>query len=154
MNIFEIVAITELFNKTHNWHWSTKNPDNYYAEFASEDGGNVTVYIKAVSPKSPNFEVGFTKGISIKRSNEGDQFAILSTVVAIIESFFKERPDAESMTFIAKREGEAAMSPKIRDSRASLYKKMLQKFATKHNFEFTWQEIGRMTEFFLRRNVT
>jgi hypothetical protein len=147
------VKLTELFNKTHTWNWVSKSPTLWKASFESADGGNMEVYFQSVNAKSTHYDVAFRKGDTIKRTGEGDQFAILATVMDVIDGFLKVNTAAESIGFAAKREGAAADDPKIRDSRASLYKKMLTKVAKANNFEIVWQEVARMTEFLLRREV-
>jgi len=147
-------TITEVFDRPYNWQWTKNSKDALTAQFNTKEAGAVTVAIAAMSKDSPNFELSFQKGGSIKRSGDGDEFAIFSTVMSIIGAFLKTRPDAQSMSFVARREGAAAEDPKIRDSRASLYKKIVQRFATQNNFEFVWNEVGRMTEFLIRKKET
>jgi hypothetical protein len=144
-------TITELFDRPYNWQWTKNSKDKLTAQFDSKENGAVTVVISAMSKDSRSFELAFQKGDSIKRSGEGDEFGIFSTILGIVGAFLKMRPDAESMSFSAKREGLAATDRKHRDSRASLYKKMVQRYATQNNFEFAWDEIGRMTEFLVRK---
>jgi tRNA nucleotidyltransferase/poly(A) polymerase len=146
--------ITELFNSAYNWNWQTNDTDFALATFDTDDSNTVLVQFKSKSPGSPNFEVGFQKGDSVTRSGEGDEFKIFATVIDTIQEFMLSRPTVESISFVAKREGKALDGPHIRDSRAELYKRMVTKFANKHNMEFTWQVIARMTEFILRRKVT
>lgn len=152
--INERKTLTELFDKTHDWRWAGKSPTLVKAEFESTDGGTITVFFKSTSPTSTHYEVAFKKGDTMKRTGDGDQFAILATVMEIISAFMKENPDAESMDFVAKREGLAATHPKYRDSRASLYKRMLTSVAKSNNLEIAWDTVGRMTEFMLRRKDT
>jgi hypothetical protein len=71
----------------------------------------------------------------------------------VINGFMDKNPTAESIGFIAKREGLAATHRKYRDSRVSLYKRMLTSVAKANNLEIAWEEVGRMTEFILRREV-
>lgn len=147
----ETSNLFELFDKSHPWNWIIKDADHYQAQFKSNDNNTVTVDIVSMSKGSTNFEVGFKKGDSTKRSGSGDEFSIFATVISIINTFLKLRPDANSISFVARREGKAAEDPKIRDSRASLYKRMVQKFAEKNNFEYTWSDVARMTEFIIAR---
>lgn len=151
-NTNESTQITELFDKGYTWSW-TQRPalGSWRAQFDT-DTGNVDVIFMPASRGSQNYEVAFSKNGEVNRTNEGDQFRIFATVINIIESFMTTRPGAESLTFVAKREGAAAEDPKITDSRAELYKRMVSKFAKKHDLEFVWQKVGRMTEFMLRRN--
>lgn len=151
-NLEESTIVTELFNEKYDWQWSMNGDNTKMATF-TVDGSTVEVYFVAASHKSPNWETGFKKGGTIKRTGEGDQFRIFATVIDIIETFMLENKEAHSLTFVAKREGAAAEDPKLRDSRAELYKRMIGRFAKKHNFEFIWDEVGRMTEFMLRRNA-
>jgi len=148
MKVCEIIV--EVFDRPYNWQWTQQEVNSFRAHFASA-GGNVVVYFESLSHNSRNFEVGFKKDNNIKRTGEGNEFAIFATVINIISSFFKLNLTAESITFVAKREGAAAEDPKIKDSRSSLYKKMIQKFADKNGFEFAWSDIGRMTEFIIRK---
>jgi hypothetical protein len=151
-NLEESTQINELFDKVYPWTWMMQGDNVKQATF-DVDGDNVDVYFMAASHKSPNWETGFKKGSTIRRTGEGDQFRIFATVINIIETFMLENKEAQSLTFVAKREGAAAEDPKIRDSRAELYKRMIGRFAKKHDFEFVWNQVGRMTEFMLRRNV-
>ena len=149
----ETKTLTELFDKTHTWRWTSTTPTRIKAEFDAADGATVTVVFNSSSPKSTHYEVAFIKNDSMQRSGEGDQFAILSTVMDVINGFMDKNPTAESIGFIAKREGLAATHRKYRDSRVSLYKRMLTSVAKANNLEIAWEEVGRMTEFILRREV-
>lgn len=142
--------LNELFDSTYNWSWANESGDFWSANIQD---GKTTIPVKfiAMSHGSKNYEVEFQKNSSNKRSEEGDEFRIFSTVIKVIEEFFQKNPEAESINFAAHREGEAATSAKIRDSRASLYTKLMQRFANKHNMDFASQVIGRMTEFQMRR---
>jgi ribosomal protein S18 acetylase RimI-like enzyme len=150
----ESTQLTELFNQPYAWHWELEGKNAAIAKFDTADEGVISVFFQSVSPNSPNFETGFKKGISIKRSGEGDQFRIMTTVTKIIEEFMAKNPHVLSLSFVAKREGAAADDPKIRDSRAVLYQRMIQKFAEKHGYEFASAKVGRMTEFMIRRRET
>jgi len=152
-SIKESTQLTELFNKSYKWNWKLDDTNTAQADFEIADGGTVSVFFISASHNSPNFEVGFQKANSLKRSGDGDQFAVFATVIAIIAEFLEKRPQVSGITFTAKREGAALDSPKIRDSRVSLYKRMIQRYAAKNNFEFVWNDVGRMTEFMLRREV-
>jgi len=142
------MQLNELFNKTYNWRWGAKSN---VAFFNTDDGGEVIVSFYKLHPSSPNYEVGFTKNDSIRKTGEGDQFKIISTVLDVIKTFLENNPKTEVLTFTAKREGKAAEDPKHKNNRAELYKRMLGRFAKQHNYEFAWDDVGRMTEFVLRR---
>ena len=152
--VSETIKLTELFNKTHTWNWASKSPTMWKASFESADGGDMEVYIQSDKQASVHYDVAFKKAGTIKRTGDGDQFAILATVMDIIDTFLKQNTKAESIGFTARREGAAADNPKIRDSRASLYKKMLTKVAKANDFEIAWDEVFRVTEFMLRRKTT
>jgi len=150
-DLAESRQVNELFDKKYNWRWVMKASDDFEAEFDLDDGQTIHVYFVAASRGGTHWDVGFKKGVNVKRTGEGDQFAIFATVMDIWKSFLKERPDVESFSFVAKREGDAATSPKIKDSRVSLYNRMLSRFADQIGFEYASDQIGRMTEFQLRK---
>lgn len=147
----ESVQLNELFNQPYKWTWTIEGQNEAWAEFDTADDGVIRVFFEPKSKNSPNWDTGFKKGLGIRRTGEGDEFRIFATVIAIIQEFMTKRPDVQSLGFIAKREGAAADNPNIRDSRAELYKRLIQRFADRHNMEFAWQPVGRMTEFLLRR---
>jgi ribosomal protein S18 acetylase RimI-like enzyme len=149
--INEATQLTELFNDVYNWQWSGKTTKVTKAQFNTDDGGFVEVFFERLHPDSPNYEAGFKKNGEIKRSGEGDQFKIIATVIDVMKAFLVKNTDTEVLTFIAKREGRELESPKMKNRRAALYKRLLDKFADKLGFEFSEQVIGRMTEFVLRK---
>jgi hypothetical protein len=153
LGLAESTQINELFDKGYNWKWAMQGDNTKLASFVV-NGATIEVFFMAMSHLSPNWETGFKKDGMIRRTGEGDQFRIFATVINIIETFMLENKEANSLTFIARREGAAADDPKLRDSRAELYKRMVGKFAKKHNFEFIWTQVARMTEFLLRRKNT
>jgi hypothetical protein len=157
LGLAESRQLNELFDKVYNWQWQQKGDDGWTALFKPKSKvayNSILVEFNPVSKGSPNYEVNFNSPISgVKKLGGGDEFATFSTVIAIIEAFMSENTSAESLQFYAKREGRALQSRDIKNNRAELYKKMLGRFAKKHNYEFAWNEVGRMTEFILRRDV-
>lgn len=153
LGLTESVQINELFNQIYNWKWDTYSNKNRVAKavFRTEDNSLVEVFFERLHPDSPNYEVGFKKHGSIKKTDEGDQFKIIGTVIDVIKTFLMDNPETKVLTFSAKREGKAAESPKYKNNRAELYKRLLKRFAEKNGFEIAWDDIGRMTEFIMRR---
>jgi len=149
----ESTQLNELFAKTYNWSWDNKAPKLWIASFNDANNEEVLVIFESQSKENTVFEMAFKKHDSIKRTNTGDQFAIISTVMNIANQFLSENTDVEALTFTARREGAAASDPNIRDSRASLYHRLLTKIARENNFEYASRRVARMTEFILRRKV-
>jgi len=143
--------LNELFNEKYNWQWTQGSTRTKMAEFQTEQGDTVTVFFERLSPQSPNYEVGFKTNGEIKRTGGGDQFKIISTVIDVIKDFMDKNTDTEVLTFTAKREGRELESRKIKNRRAELYRRMLGRYADSMGYEFADEDIGRMTEFVLRR---
>ena len=142
-----MTALNETFDSSYEWEWATQEPGLWIARMKDFDTPNLTVIFDAVSENSNNYEVGFKVGVTTKRTNAGDEFKIFSTVIKVIESFFIDNPSVESINFTAYKE----YPYNDTDSRASLYKRMINRFAKQHNLEFASGGPEGYTDFILRK---
>jgi hypothetical protein len=140
--------LNEIFNNSYKWRWVSKNSEWWEAKFENENSKKINVLFESLSLDSSNYEVTFDTVDNehpYKLTNEGDEFRIMSTIVDIIRSFFKDNKKVESIVFTAYKEQSS------KGNRASLYKKMLKRFASQNNMEFAFDAHNRKTDFILRK---
>lgn len=136
------MRINELFNKSYSYQWTTKG-QSPVASFKTSGGDAVTVYFEMMSFKPVTYNISFERNDRVDVSNEGDAFAILSTVMKVIKEFVASKSPDE-LVFHAQH-GEDELS------RANLYGRMLKKFAASGGYDFEQSVEYDGTEFVLTK---
>ena len=154
--------LEEVFNKTYPYtlkvtdeRWSDEAdnvvPVRYDAKFKTKDGGRVDVMIVDHGTVFENpklgWQIDFTKNDELDASREGDEFAIISTVLRIIQEFVsKEKP--KMIMFDAGKSGRGLRN---KDTRSNLYKTLVKKFSSKIGYTYKVQDESDMTTFILTK---
>lgn len=155
--------LNELFDKKYPIVWK-KTDDEWIGSFNDTEGRDVKIEIKQ-KPEG-EWEIGFLKNGLYSATDEGDQYAILSTVINGIGQFVKEvKPD--QMTFAAEKRPRAITTvvppngrqkkPKtltsfrVSDARQKIYTRMVQRFAQQIGYDFSFEDLSFTRTFVLTR---
>ena len=154
--------IQEVFNKTYPYtlkvvdeRWSDKADDvvpvRYEGKFKIKDGGQIDVIIVDHGTVFENpklaWQVDFTKNDEFDATREGDEFAIISTVLRIIQDFVsKEKP--KIIMFDA---GKSGRGQRNKDTRSNLYKRLVKTFSGKIGYSYKFKDESDMTTFILTK---
>src|SRR6056297_265603 len=149
--VTESKKLNEVFNKKYPWRWFDQTENRWAATFKSPDGGLFEVFFLPKSRQSPNWIVNFDRDGSHRRSNKGYELPVFATVLDIIKEFFSQE-FVDSIEFSAYKEytddDDSAKKP---DSRAGLYTRMVNRFATAAGLEFEYATHEGETQFLIRK---
>lgn len=162
-SVKEKSELTELFDKKYPITWK-KSEELWVGSF--HDAENREVQIKIEMRPEGEWEIGFLKNGLYTATDEGDQYAILSTVIAGIAQFVKDvKP--EQMTFAAEKrprhvktvvpptgrqkKAKVTNTYRVSDTRQKIYTRMVQKFAQQIGYDFKIEDITWTRTFILTR---
>lgn len=154
--------LTEVFDKTYPYtlkvtsqEWFDAIDDvanmEYMGKFKTKDGGDIEVKITnfAVLHDDPNkpWHIDFFKNGGLDATQEGDEFAIISTVLHVIKDFIKKE-NPKSIVFEAGKNGRGQRNP---ETRSKLYKTLVKKFAGTVGYTYSVKDEHDMTYFILNK---
>jgi hypothetical protein len=140
---------TEAFDKPYKWK-VYRDGEFWQYQFKTDDGRDGMVSIDSIGMKNiiVNFDIGGHIGIT----GRGDSFRIFATVLDIIGDIIKNH-SPKMIVFSASKEswdreeGEYVSSP----SRSKLYKKLVQRFASKAGYKSKVDDSKKQTLFSLEK---
>ena len=143
LGLAESAQLNELFNKAYKWKWTD---EDYYNEavFKTQDGRKGRV--EFISNNNNNWSVDFTVGGDSHATGKGDAMAIFGTVMGIIGEFM-EVHEPEVLRFRAFNDEDTGSN-----SRASLYKRMMGRYAPHWGMSVGTSTEKDATTFTLTRN--
>ncbi|MFA7407850.1 MAG: hypothetical protein WCY93_08570 [Anaerolineaceae bacterium] len=116
------------------------------ANFKPTDGSSVDVVFDGyfLGTSKAFWHIDFARDEDLERTGTGDEFRIFATILDIIEKFLdQEKP--RRLKFSSSKENEGAG----KDSRTSLYTRMVKTFASKKGYKFDVKTAGPETIFTL-----
>lgn len=164
------IQITEAFTNPYPYHWTEKETFRWLGCFTTSDYQEVTVRCDDFD-QTGTWEVVFKRDGSLTITEEGDQFRIFATVIAMIRNFI-ETIHPERIEFTARKNkvinpaviamgndkymarisaGELIPLHVPNTSRASLYARMCKQFAQSVGYSVDTHISSDMDEFILTR---
>jgi hypothetical protein len=152
----------EVFDKTYPYtlkvtdqEWSDAIDDmmnaEYMGKFKTKDNGNIEVKITnyAVLYDDPNkpWHIDFFKNGGLDATQEGDEFAIISTVLHVIKDFIKKE-NPKAIIFEA---GKSGRGQRNTETRSKLYKTLVKKFARTVGYTYSVKDEHKATYFTLNK---
>lgn len=129
----------------YKFSWRKMSDDVMEATFDAKPGQIVVKFTK----EDDNWEINFfDKNGNTSATDEGDQFAILNTVLAIISNFVKIKKP-KRMSF--KSETRIKSRNKSSQARSKIYKRLVKKHASQIGYNFGFQSDNIETDFVLTR---
>jgi len=146
--------ITEAFEKPYNWRLMSDKDDRVRYMWTTDSGliydASATKYLNKDA-----WDFNFYAHVPVKKKGKeytqvttgetetGDAFRVFATAVSVLKDFIK-RKDPVQFEFTAFKSKEEYLGTKKKTSRASLYKKMVTRFArgVRYTVEYGWGERG------------
>jgi len=146
MKINEI--ITEAFDKPYAFNWSRGDHGDYDVFVKLPDGSPLNIAFNREG--DDGWHVAFDRGHSQEITGEGDAQRIFATVLTSIQQFIlKEEPDR--LYFSASKDVEPGQNP---TSRASLYERMVRRYAKSLGYDVVVDDRRGHTMFVLDKDPT
>jgi hypothetical protein len=142
----------ESFDKKYRFTMKTDKDGDYSADTVTDDGSK----LRMIMYKRPNTEgewhVGFARNMKSTVTGEGDALKIMATVLDFVKKVAKKE-NPEVISFEA--EGGSQNKKDVTGSRASLYTRVANKYASQMGYRVTQSNFkgafGQGTEFKLVR---
>ena len=119
--------ITELFDKPARWKMTANRP-SYVGYESNVNSQNLSVSFYFVDDEYDHWSVTFATDLGTDVTGEGDEIAIFSTVLDIIDDFVTLK-NPEKLFFLADK------SKAGRDSRIRLYDRLIRRYAPSIGFK-------------------
>ena len=143
--------LKEAFDQPYKLIWEKGEYGSYDAYTQLPDGSSLSINFNLESggPEGMDEEwhVEFWRNQSLAVTGQGDAQRIFATVLAAIADFI-EQENPETIVFSASKEVEPGQNP---DSRASLYKRFVQRYAQSWGYGVQSQDNGKDVVFRLYR---
>lgn len=136
------LGLTEAFNSPYKWQWTD---DEYYDEAVFKTKDRRKGRVEFGDNGNDDWSVDFTVGGDSHTSSKGDAMAIFSTVMSIISQFM-EIHEPEALRFRAFDDEDTGSQ-----SRASLYTRMMNRFASQWGMRLSTQREKDATTFELTK---
>ena len=150
--------LDEVFNKTYSYTFKVKEeewdddredvvPVRYEGTFKTKDDGIIDVSIVYLEHPMKHWHIDFKKNGNLDATREGDEFAIISTVLKIIKDFIvEEKP--KTIIFEA---GKSGRGQRNTETRANLYTSLVRKFSGSVGYNYTVKNESDMAYFILTK---
>jgi len=147
MKLFEL---TESLDNPYPYTWSIQDDVIWKGKFKAKDRDMSLVEFEAergVGPAgSDEWVVSFSRDKEFEDTGHGDEFRIFATIKKMIFEFIKtEKPTTVLIS--------AEKTKDAKDSRQTLYKKMISKFASELGYTFDSHQGDTGLEFALVKNI-
>ena len=143
--------IVEAFTQPYPITWEKSEYGSYDALARLDDGSNLSINFNLESggPEGMDEEwhVEFWRDNSLGVTGQGDAYKIFATVMQAIQEFIQEE-QPETIVFSASKEVEPGQNP---NSRASLYKRLVQRYAQSWGYKVQSSDQGKDVVFKLDR---
>lgn len=143
--------IVEAFTQPYPITWEKSEYGSYDALARLDDGSNLSINFNLESggPEGmdEDWHVEFWRDNSLGVTGQGDAYKIFATVMQAIQEFIQEE-QPETIVFSASKEVEPGQNP---NSRASLYKRLVQRYAQSWGYKVQSSDQGKDVVFKLDR---
>lgn len=138
--------LSEAFTKPYGILWVAKRGMRWACHFTTKDDREGSIeFTKKVNHSlvAPDtWDLAFEVGFSVNKTSAGDQYQIFATVIKAVKEFMDHHPGV-TLKFSAFKDGT--------DSRASLYRRMVQKMLPS-DYTFSMNKVDIYeTEFVLKK---
>jgi hypothetical protein len=137
--------VTEAFDQPYSLKWAKSEHGDYDALARLDDGSPLSISFEHVTPYE--VAVSFERGHSLDVTGAGDAQRVFATVLAAIEKFLEKEQPA-NISFSASKEVEPGQSA---ESRAKLYNRLVDRYATKLGYSVRVFDQGSQVEYELYR---
>lgn len=150
--------LDEVFNKTYSYTFKVKEeewdddaedviPVRYQGSFKTKDNGIIEVSIVYLEHPLKHWHIDFKKNGELDATKEGDEFAIISTVLQIIKDFIQE----EKPKTIIFEAGKSGRGQRNTETRVNLYKTLVKKFSGSVGYNYTVKDESGIAYFILTK---
>jgi hypothetical protein len=140
----EIQCVTESFDQPYPFKWEKRESGDYNARSVLNDGSSLTIRF---DHKKNEWQVVFDRDNDFGVTGEGDAQRIFATVLTAIKQFI-ENVKPQALTFSAdKNDDPESVNP---ESRASLYYRLVQRYAGSVGYKIHARENGDSIIYLLR----
>lgn len=139
---------TEALSSPYPYTWKEKTLETGYAVFITDGGREIRVFIESdISGTSHEIEfLDVTDGGTHKLTKQGNEFKVMSTVLAIVSEYIKKfYKDMTQITFTGEKPGSYIRSGE--SGRERIYKRLFNKYAPPGKWDKTIKTHGYKTEF-------
>jgi adenylate kinase family enzyme len=122
-------SVAEAFDQPYSFTWEKSEYGDVDALATLSDGSHLSIMFEHTTPYEVN--VSFWRNNSLAVTGEGDAQRVFATVLAAIQEFLKVEQPA-NISFSASKEVESGQNS---ESRAKLYNRLVQRYATSWGYK-------------------
>ena len=142
--------LNEVGNSSYNFKMVKNDLNEFMAEFTTDDDVNVVFQAIATDDDNYIWDVAWTADGSMGRTNSGDQFKILSTVMKLFNQFILYK-NPKMITFTADKIRDVNTGKRSKTARSKIYKRAVEMIAKKYDYSIKIMDINYADKFVLRK---